>query len=841
MGQPRSLSLGIVVLIASVASAIGLYLAWDSRNQTPTPPSSEDGQAALPVERPFPAFELVDQEGQPFSSQLLLGRVWLGVVASDQADEMASAQLGLLAETLTEFPDEDFADDIHVVIFARTGQLDSDSELKQLIQNAPAENDRWHLLTGDIEQLDAIREIGFGMSAGTEASAAEVVLVDPQGDVREVYDPEQPEQADRVSKDIETVLAERVLVDDALNPTKDLLFPKWLQQRQESQQAAVAQTDVYHGFRFTDRLAESGITFRNRAVDDSARSWKPAHYDHGNGIAVSDIDGDGRLDIYFVTQVGGNALWRNLGGGRFEDITQKAGVALADRIGVTASFADIDNDGDADLYVTTVRGGNALFLNDGTGKFEDVSEASGLDYEGHSSAAVFFDFNRDGNLDVLLVNVGQYTSTETAAIHADRFTPAEMGQYRYHLAYPDAFAAHLDRNRSEKSLLFENQGGHTFTDVTEKVGLDAAGWSGDASPIDANADGWPDLYVLNMQGHDEYYENVEGRKFVKRGRELFPQTPWGSMGIKVFDFNNDGRQDIFLSDMHTDMSELLSPFEEKQKTDPETFAIELMGTDGKHIWGNALYRNDGNEQFAEVSDAMRAENYWPWGLSSGDLNADGFEDVVLTSCMNFPFRYAINSVLLNDAGQQFVDAEFVVGIEPRRHGRTAIPWFELDAAGADSEHRITKKMRELGNESPRFVVWGALGSRASALFDLEGDGDLDIVTNDFNSEPMVLVSNLSKAKDALSFIKIRLQGTRSNRDGLGAVVTVVAGDNSYVKVYDGQSGYLSQSRMPLYFGLGSAESIERIEVQWPSGTAQTVPGTDLEMNSTLDIVEPKAE
>ena len=124
------------------------------------------------------------------------------------------------------------------------------------------------------------------------------------------------------------------------------------------------------------------------------------------------MDGDGLTDIYFVNQVGGNQLWKNAGGGKFQDITAAAGVAVAGRVSVTASFADIDNDGDADLYVTTVRGGNMLFENDGRGRFRDISAASGLGYVGHSSGAVFFDYDRDGRLDLFLVNVGRYT-TET--------------------------------------------------------------------------------------------------------------------------------------------------------------------------------------------------------------------------------------------------------------------------------------------------------------------------------------------------------------------------------------------------------------------------------------------
>ena len=162
-------------------------------------------------------------------------------------------------------------------------------------------------------------------------------------------------------------------------------------------------------------MKESGITFVQHIVDDAGIDYKAVHYDHGNGIAVADVDGDGLYDIYFVNQVGGNQLWKNLGGGKFKNITATAGVGLPGRIGVTASFADTDNDGDQDLFVTTVMGGNALFENDGHGKFTDITKASGLDLVAHSSGAVFFDYNNDGLLDLLVCNVGNYTRHEKGA------------------------------------------------------------------------------------------------------------------------------------------------------------------------------------------------------------------------------------------------------------------------------------------------------------------------------------------------------------------------------------------------------------------------------------------
>jgi hypothetical protein len=317
---------------------------------------------------------------------------------------------------------------------------------------------------------------------------------------------------------------------------EDVNRAPWLEERKQAQTSTLASLDVFHDFRFEDRVEASGITFVNQVTDDSTRHFKAVHYDHGNGIAVADVDGDGRLDIYFTSQTGPNQLWKNLGGGRFENVTDRAGVALDDLISVSGSFGDIDNDGDADLYVTTVRHGNHLFENDGSGRFRDITESSGTAYVGHSSASVFFDYDRDGLLDLYVCNVGVYTTDE-------------IGALRYYVGVLDAFAGHLKPDRTEHSILFRNLGDRRFQIVTEKVGLEDDAWTGDASPMDLNEDGFPDLYILNMQGDDEYYENVGGKSFERKSREVFPRTPWGTMGVAAFDYDNDGDMDVMLTDI----------------------------------------------------------------------------------------------------------------------------------------------------------------------------------------------------------------------------------------------------------------------------------------------------
>ena len=595
----------------------------------------------------------------------------------------------------------------------------------------------------------------------------------------------------------------------------DVMKPSWMEGRKQLQLASTGQFKVKHDFQFTDDVVKSGISFENKIVDDAGKYHKAVHYDHGNGLAVADVNGDDLIDLYFTTQLGANALWMNLGRGCFEDATTP-NIAMASKIGVTASFADTDNDGDVDLFVTTVRGGNQFFENDGSGKFTDRTSSSGLGYEGHSSSGVFFDYDKDGLLDLFLCNVGVYTK------------PNEHGRGGYYLGVNDAFAGHLKPDeRNERSLLYHNVGGNRFKEVSVDMELNDTSWTGDASPIDCNGDGWQDLYVTNMQGPDEYYENQQGKSFKRRSREVFSRTSWGAMGIKSFDYNNDSVMDLFITDMHSDMSEQQQPNQEKRKS-VMRWPESMVGEKSASVYGNSFFHALGEGKYEEISETIGVENYWPWGVSVGDLNADGWDDVFITASMNFPFRYGINSLLLNNQGKSFLNSEFILGVEPRRKGRTAKRWFSLDPSGNDKEHALVKEH----NLTKPVEVWAALGSRSSAIFDLENDGDLDIVTNEFNDGPMVLVSDLA-GKHRVNYLQITLQGSQSNRDGLGAIVSVHTKTKTITKVHDGLTGYLSHGVLPLYIGLGE-EKATKVEVLWPSGVRQEVAIADV---PSMRIVE----
>lgn len=616
--------------------------------------------------------------------------------------------------------------------------------------------------------------------------------------------------------------------------------PQWLLDRVTAERSQAAASSLRHEFSFTDRLAESGITFVNRIVDDAGKAYKPVHYDHGTGIASADVDGDGLPDLFLVSQLGRSELWRNLGGGRFADMSTEAGLSLEDVVGVGASFADIDNDGDPDLFVTTVRHGNRLYENVGSGRFRDISEPAGVRYSGHSSGAVFFDYDADGRLDLLVTNVGAYTTDST-------------GHGGYHVGMEGAFFAHVLPDRAESSILYRNLGGNRFRDVSRQVGFVDLSWSGDATPIDVNDDGFLDLYLLNMQGENHLWVNEGGKRFRDSTGAYFPRTPFGAMGVKVFDFDGDQRLDLFLTDMHSDMFDEIQPGDwaaEARKSNSTRMPPQLF-TSGKTrlMFGNALFqrRPPGTREFAEVSDRAGLESYWPWGPSVDDLNADGWDDIFIAAGMNFPFRYAPNNIFLNEAGQRFLPAAFALGAEPRAGGRTDQVWFTLacEAGGADAgtkpcEVCAAPDAEVLGcrrDPAGQLTMRGALGSRSAVILDLDGDGDLDVVTNEFNAGPQVLVSDLSD-RGPVQALRVRLRGTRSNSQGLGAAVTVVLPDGRRIlKVADGRSGYLSQSDLPLYFGLGAASAAASVEVAWPSGRRQTIPGP-LRPGQILEILEP---
>ena len=593
----------------------------------------------------------------------------------------------------------------------------------------------------------------------------------------------------------------------------------WLAARGRSGGAAADPPADARPRSFRDGAAEAGLHFRMRFLPgEQGEAFKINLYDHGAGVAVGDFDGDGHDDIYFCNQLGPNALYRNKGDGTFEDVTARAGVGLGDRICVAATFADYDNDGRQDLFVTSTRGGNVLFHNRGDGTFEDVTKAAGVAYVGHSQTAVFFDYDGDGFLDLLVANTARWTT--------DQYDPGAG----YFVGPKDFWA--LAGSPKEDNILYRNNGDGTFTDVTAQAGLRGKGWSGDVCVFDYDEDGRPDVLVTQMFGASQLYRNNGDGTFTEVTAQVLGRTSWGAIGARAFDFNNDGRLDLLITDMHSDMwmppdneksYDVVKKGEKRRYPSPMGAAAELVGKAAaarleekitaafqiRHdqvVFGNALYQNRGQGKFEDVTDRAGAETFWPWGIATGDFDNDGYEDVFIPSGMGHPFYYWPNYLLMNNGDETFTDRAEQAGIEP-------------PAGGTSLPERIGDR------RAPR-------SSRCAATADFDGDGRLEIVVNNFNDRPYYFRNHFPEK----NYVALRLRGTKSNRDAIGAVVRVSAAGGVMTRQVTPAGGYLSQSSKTVHFGLGDAPKVDRIEIRWSSGTTQTLPHPAA--NRLHDVTEP---
>jgi len=552
--------------------------------------------------------------------------------------------------------------------------------------------------------------------------------------------------------------------------------------------------------KFVDVLPASGITFVHHFLDsETGSSYKINPYDHGSGVFIADVNGDGLDDLYFLDFRGPNALYLNRGQLRFEDVTEAAGVGVPRSISVGAAFGDYDGDGDADLYVTTYRGGNHLFRNRSDGTFEDVTAGSGTEYDGHSNSAQWLDHDSDGDLDLYLCNIGAFTN-ETISREANiSFYQGESLPFTKIAQTPDRPVL------GERDRLFRNDGDGKFTDIADDAGIVSTEWNGDVASADIDLDGDLDLYSSNMFGVNHLYLNEGNGRFREATASALGRTSWGGMGARFFDANGDAYPDLYVVDMHSDMwidakqgAQGLRPTAKFNtplgapnggmviRKPDDTFAASVL-------FGNTFFVNDGDGTFTERSAEAGLENWWPWGIAVADLNNDGHEDVFVTAGMGFPFIYWPNHLYLGDGAGRFHERARAAGIEPPRGGETV--------AGA-----------EIGGTA------FTRSSRTVAASDLDLDGDVDLVVNNFNHAPYLLRNDSAQT----NWIQLDLRVRGSGRPAHGARVVVRAAERTWHRWVSSGEGYLTQSSAVLHIGLGDVSELEAVEVHWLGSEAPTV-------------------
>ncbi|MFM1870760.1 MAG: hypothetical protein RL398_182 [Planctomycetota bacterium] len=570
------------------------------------------------------------------------------------------------------------------------------------------------------------------------------------------------------------------------------------------------------GTRFVQRdPAETGLAFTNELRRENVVAYVYA----GAGLAAGDYDGDGLVDLYLVSQDGPNRLFRQVAPLKFADVTAAAGgLDGGDAWGTAASFADIDGDGDLDLYVANLESPNLLYVNRGDGTFGEASAAFGLDTVAATMGVSFADYDNDGDLDVYLLNNRVFGAQVPTEIIAETKLPSAIKKTKRELfpPYPQ-FRKEGDRLvvppeaedfyftigerifvAGQCDRLLRNDGGK-FVDATVAAGIDDRGNGLGTVWWDADGDGRLDLYVANdLHSPDKFYHNLGGGRFREVADEHLAHTTFFSMGCDFGDVDGDGDFDLAVADMSS-TSHYMGKL--------------LMGNMNTHRWflenaapqqymRNALHINTGTGRFLESAYlANLASTDWTWSFLLRDLDEDGRLDA-----------FASNGITVftddPDAGRRF-DALWREGkrqqaLELYRH---------LDRM---PEKNVAR--RNLGNL--RFADTGAEWGldeesvgQGAVIVDLDGDGDLDVVVNNQNQPASLFENRTADTKHAT----VRLRGLGKNTAGIGATIRLTAGGVTQTRMMMTTRGYMSAQDPVEHFGLGEATRIELLEVRWPSG------------------------
>ncbi len=556
---------------------------------------------------------------------------------------------------------------------------------------------------------------------------------------------------------------------------------------------------------------ETGIDFVNRSLEKKDFNiFNYRNFYNGGGVAIGDINNDGLSDIFVTSNFEDNKLYLNKGEMKFDDITLKAGITGKKFWSTGVTFADVNGDGALDIYVCNSGSrdarGNQLYINQSGSKkggiptFKESAVEYGLADGGFSTHAAFFDYDRDGDLDMYLLN--------------NSFTPIDKLGYRNLRNERDKLGGDkLFRNDASTSL---SKGATHFVDVSEEAGIYGSliGFGLGITIGDVNNDNWPDIYISNdFYERDYLYINQKNGKFKEDIENEMKHISLSSMGADIADINNDGNLDIFVTDMLPGNDTRLKTTSTFEGFD--LFDFKLKQDFWYQYMRNNLHLNNGDGTFSEVGQYVGVHaTDWSWGALIFDMDNDGQKDLFvangilkdLTDQDFVNFLGDRNTMQQMLEGKKFNAKEFIDKISSKPISNYAYQ--------NDGNMKFTNKANLWGLEGLGF-------SNGSAYGDLDNDGDLDLVVNNMNA-PLSVFKNKSNEQNKNHYLAVKLKGSAKNINGIGAKVTIYQNGNLKMLQQMPNRGFQSSCDNKLVFGLGENGKIDSLKIIWPNDKMQVL-------------------
>ena len=568
---------------------------------------------------------------------------------------------------------------------------------------------------------------------------------------------------------------------------------------------------------------ESGFYFLNevnQTEDVNVLSYE--NFYNGGGVGIGDINNDGLPDIFMTGNLFGGRLYLNLGDLKFEQISEKANIFIG---GFTTdvSFVDINGDGYQDIYLSRSLSEepenrkNVLYINNKDNTFTNRAEEYGIADQGYSNQSVFFDYDNDGDLDLYVMN------------HRSDFENAQT-IFDAKSTKGNITPSHQFWNKDYADRIYQNNGDGTFTDATSKSGIVNNDFSLSAVASDLNKDGFTDIYISNdFTSKDHAYINQGDGSFKDQIESMFAHIPKSAMGLDIADYNNDGNLDLFNLDMTPEGN-----YRQKQMKNSNLYDKYHLAVDYgfyHQISRNMLQLNNGDGTFSEIGQlANIAYTDWSWSALFADFDNDGWQDLFIS---NGHFKDITDLDYLKYKSVEEVDraggSDHVNRIDLiNLMTSTKIPNYAFQNNG---NLGFTNKTKDWGLDTPSF-------SNGTAYADLDLDGDLDIIVNNYNQEAF-LYRNNSRENGGGNYLSISLNGPNGNPQGFGAKVKVTTGKGEQIRECTPYRGFESSVDQTIHFGLGELSEVQKIEVEWPNGLKEIISNVNVNQLLKIDIKNAK--